>query len=343
MVLQRDRESLREQGVSAHDSSSTCLVPPHKLIIALRETGAPWQWVETVLPRMPQRTPSEIFDRDMECWKDVCHPTRVSWELFRLGAVHYACAGKLDLVEDPKVQAKLQTFAIQEYGDARLPNPALIVATDLARNNLASFLGGDPVSKLVDLIGASTGITVDALRAQTGIEVLLTQLEDPARQDQAWLFLSHILGTFSVPDHLRSRLKDVLMQADFAGFIKRDKRLGLIALFEASVQSLNLRDDELAARLSGVLEEVAAALPKGDDAGGAERDAFLLIEAAANVSLHFSPPSRGVAAFAALARRIIDRWPQVARWIAPLIVTFQRELPQAVALWPLCVRIRGAD
>jgi hypothetical protein len=294
---------------------------------------------------MPQRTPSEIFDRDMECWKDVCHPARVNWELFGLGAVHYACAGKLHQVEDPNLQATLQAFAVHEYGESRLPNPALIVATDLARNSLASFLGGDPVSKLVDLIGASTGITVDGLRAQAGIEVLLTQLEDEARQDQAWLFFSHVLGTFSVPDHLRSRLKDVLLQTDFEGIIKRDKRVGLIALFEASVQSLNLRDDELAGKLSGVLEEVATSLTKGNDTSGAERDTFLLIEAAANVSLHLSPPSRGAAAFAALARRIIDRWPQVARRIAPLIVTFQRELPvtQAVALWPLSVRIRGAD
>ena len=74
------------------------------------------------------------------CWKDVCHPARVNWELFGLGAVHYACAGELDLVEDPRLQATLQAFAAREYGESRLPNPALIVATDLARNNLASFL-----------------------------------------------------------------------------------------------------------------------------------------------------------------------------------------------------------
>lgn len=241
------------------------------------------------------------------------------------------------------MQADLQAFAIQQHGEFRLPNPALIVATDLARNGLASLLGGDPISKLVDLIGDATGLTVDGLRAQTGIESLLKQLEDPARHDQVWLFLSHVPGTFSVPDHLRPALKELLLRTDSVEFVNRDKRLGLIALFEASVQSLNLRDDELAARLTDVLVEVARRIPKGPEADELQRDALLLIEAAANVSLNASPPDCGVAAFAALARRIIDQWPQLARWIAPLITTFQRDLPlsQAIPLWPLAARIRG--
>lgn len=82
-----------------------------------------------------------------------------------------------------------------------------------------------------------------------GRTLTLKQLEDPSRHDHVWLFLSHVLGTFSVPDELRPTLKEVLLRTDFGEFITRDKRLGLIALYQASVQSLNLRDDELAARL----------------------------------------------------------------------------------------------
>ncbi|MBY0374931.1 MAG: hypothetical protein K2Q23_13115, partial [Bryobacteraceae bacterium] len=300
-------------------------------------------WVEGVFPRMPPRTPAEIFDRDLERWRDVCHPVRVNWELFGLGAVHYACAGKLNLVEDPQVQAKLQAFALQEYDDVRLPNPSLIIANDLATNNIASFLGGDPIQKLVDVIGVTTGTTVDAMRAHFGMEALLARLDDEARQDQTWLFFSNALRTFPVPEHLRSKLKNVLLRTDFAGMVKSDHRVGLVAICEASAQSLNLQDDEVAARLTGAVEAVAEILGQRYDTPGSEREALMLIEAALNVSLHLSPPSRGVAAFTVLARRIIDRWPQVAGWIAPQIATFQRELPTtlASALWPLLVRIRG--
>jgi hypothetical protein len=120
--------------------------------------------------------------------------------------------------------------------------------------------------------------------------------------------------------------------------------VGLIALFEASVQALNLDDVQLAARLQRELEKVAKILSVSESTESSERNGMILIEAAVNLSLSASTPESAMSAFAGLARRIVDQWPELAKWLSPLASTFQRDLPvaQAAAIWPLTIQIRGA-
>ena len=131
------------------------------------------------------------------------------------------------------------------------------------------------------------------------------------------------------------------MKTDFVRQIEMDKKVGVFALVMASVQSVNLQDDELRERLRSPLEDAAKNLAKS--AADDENSGILLVETAINLSLVAANPHEGPATFTALVREIINRWPQVAQWIAPMAASFQSNLPlfQAVQIWPLSLKIRG--
>ena len=316
----------------------------HKLLLAMRAIRARYPWVEEVFPRLPQRLPKEIFERNLDRWLDVCHPTRVTWELFGLGAFHYACAGRHDVSVTGNVRTAIQEFAFLEQDGRLRPKPAFIVANELGCNRLASFLGGDPFSKLNDLVDPETATALKVFRDVTGIEPLMNRLEDPESRNESWPLLAHVLGSFSLPANVKPRLLELLMTTDFGLLVQNNRDVGLIALFEAAVQALNLRDPALVTRLQSELEKVAQILARTESSDRSERDGLILIEAAVNLSLSASPPGSAMASFASFARRIVDQWPAVAKWLSPLVSTFQRDLPisQSSALWPLTIRIRGA-
>lgn len=316
----------------------------NRLLLAMRAIRARNPWIEEVFPRLPQRLPKEIFDRNLERWLDVCHPARVTWELFGLSVFHYTSAGRNSTFLAGTIRSALQDFAFLEQNGKLQPKPAFIVANELGNNRLASFLGGDPLSKLSDLVAPEAVPVLTDFREVAGIEALLTRFEDPIAQHESWPLLAHVLGSFSLPEKTRPRLRELLMTADFGLLVEDNRDVGLIALFEASVQALNLNDVQLATRLQNELEKVAKILSISESSDRTERNGLILIEAAVNLSLSASTPESAMSAFAGLARRIVDQWPELAKWLSPLASTFQRDLPvaQAAAIWPLTIQIRGA-
>jgi len=273
---------------------------------AMRAIKAQDPWIEEAFPRLPQRLPKEIFDRNLDRWLDVSHPARVTWELFGLSVFHYASAGKFSMTRTGSVKTALQDFAFLEQKGQLQPKPAFIVANDLGNNRLASFLGGDPFSKLSDLVVPETLRVLTDFRELAGIEALIARFEDPLAQLESWPLLAQVLGSFSLPEKIKPRLRDLLMTTDFGRLVEDNRDVGLIALFEASVQSLHLNDLQLATRLQNELGKVAKILSVSESTESSERNGMILIEAAVNLSLSASTPESAMSAFAGLARRIVD-------------------------------------
>lgn len=329
---------------SAHHLLVITWYHANRLLLAMRAIRAQNPWIEELFPHLPQRLPKEVFDRNLERWLDVCHPARVTWELFGLSVFHYASAGRDRMSHAGSVQPALQDFAFLEQDGQLQPKPAFIVANELGNDRLASFLGGDPLSKLSDLVAPENIPVLTAFREVSGIAAILSRFEDSTAQLENWPLLAHVLGSLSLPEKTKPRLRELLMTTDFGLLVKDNRDVGLIALFEASAQAANLSDVQLAARLQSQLEEVTMILSRSEFSDRSERDGSILIEAAVNLSLNASTSESAISSFAALARRMVDLWPQLAKWLVPLASTFQRDLPvsQAAALWPLTIRIRGS-
>ncbi len=296
-----------------------------------------------MFPKMSQRTPAEIFDRDLESWHDVCHPSRVTWELFGLSLFRYSVGNRIECCDDASIQGALLDFAFQRVDTHPIPKAPLLVANELAQNTLESFFGGDVTDKLVQVLNPELGGAATAIHEHMTIQALLDRARDPDQRQYGWLYLFHVLGSMPLDEATRPKLEDLLQETSFLELVSKDQRLGVIALFEASLQSLNVKNSDLSAKLLNSLLEVGSKIASGALSAQSEKDGLMLVEALANLSLSAASPGERAAAFAVHVRALIDRWPAIAKSVRPLIVTFIRDLPTALAtpLWSLLVRLRA--
>src|SRR6202022_3700597 len=102
------------------------------------------------------------------------------------------------------------------------------------------------------------------------------QVRDPEQWQSAWFYLGYVLGSLPVDCADRGKLKDVLNETDFLELFSKDQRLGVVAVLEASLQSLNLKDSEMSAKLVDVLLEIGSKLACSTPSAHSEKDSLML-------------------------------------------------------------------
>jgi len=325
----------------------------HRLFSIFRSAGAPNAWLREIFEKQVQRIPHEAFERDPNYWFDIAHPRLVSRVTFTLGGLSYSLSEKAKVFIDKKLRERFANLAFPEVEGMRPPALPLVRDTTRSRDGLGSFLGGDFAHRLSALLGSKNASKFKQSALKELVEQAASRLGKTSDELSAWARIHAVLGDLPPEQHLAVRLKKAISQTDFVGLFEKNANSGFLALLAASLQAINLGDQNLRCHLKDQLVRTSKILAQresgetGRDTRGEEDfseswKAFLF-ESALNISIAAQPSGDVIAEFADLLTQIVKNWHSIIPTVKPIVQRLCEELPvrQAQQFWPLLIGLRA--
>ena len=298
-----------------------------------------------------KRLPIEIFERKSDYWYDIVHPHRIQDISFLLHGLSYSIGDKADIFVDEKLKRLFCDQGFRQFEEnIFLPIPSLVSDSTRAQNNLHSFLGGDRGQTLSSILDEemSDKLTTASLQEQT--EQVL------GNKDMEWFWWTHISALFSdLPPYAeeRDRIREIILETEFADLYQKDALSGNIAFQTACLQAKHFGTKDICDYLKSELLKIVEYLEKESTEGHTDnsdnsmpkRDSFqTVIESAANISIASGQQSQEmIAYFVEILSQVIEIWKDSTSNIEFIVRRFCKELPvsQAKAFWPLLIRLRA--
>jgi hypothetical protein len=309
----------------------------HKLFSIFSSMGISYSWLQEVFrEQASQRLTREMFDRDLETWHDIAHPRHVNSLTFLINALEYSLGEKdLHFLSEEQTKFLSEKLFVEKDGH---PIPVISIWRDvsLMPNSLGTFLNGSKVEKSIVPPDAEL-LTGESVKQQAiGV---VKKLGENYRNASLWYHLYAILGDLPPYEDLSSELKEALGSVNYANLFEANPSLGLFAIQFASMQLLNLKDDELRSHLHGALLEITELLPtvglEGIDLGNTSSEKAqkareiqaLLLEVGLNIALSSESQENVAAIFSDISRQIIETWPAMRDIAGYIIQRLYEELP----------------
>ena len=298
-----------------------------------------------------KRLPIEIFERKSDYWYDIVHPHRIQDISFLLHGLSYSIGDKADIFVDEKLKRLFCDQGFRQFEEnIFLPIPSLVSDSTRAQNNLHSFLGGDRGQTLSSILDEemSDELTTASLQEQT--EQVL------GNKDMEWFWWTHISALFSdLPPYAeeRDRIREIILETEFADLYQKDALSGNIAFQTACLQAKHFGTKDICDYLKSELLKIVEYLEKESTEGHTDnsdnsipkRDSFqTVIESVANISIASGQQSQEmIAYFVEILSQVIEIWKDSTSNIEFMVQRFCKELPvsQAKAFWPLLIRLRA--
>ena len=298
-----------------------------------------------------KRLPIEIFERKSDYWYDIAHPHRIQDISFLLHGLSYSIGDKADIFVDEKLKRLCRDQGFRQFEkNIFLPIPSLILDSTRAQNNLHSFLGGDRGQTLSSILDEemSDKLTTASLQEQT--EQVLKN------KDMEWFWWTHISALFSDLSPYaeeRERIREIILETEFADLYRKDAISGNIAFQTACLQAKHYGTKDICDHLKSELLKIVKYIKKESTEGHTnnsekpmpKRDSFqTVIESAANISIASGQQSQEmITHFVEILSQVIEIWKDDISDIESMVQRFCKELPvsQAKAFWPLLIRLRA--
>jgi hypothetical protein len=326
----------------------------HRLFATFTSLGAPLAMLKEDFRHTPQRIPVEFFTRNIDYWFDIAHPRHINKVKLFLSGLSYSLSEKAKEILNEGLRSLIEGIAFPEKDAQRLPALDLLRDSTLARNSLSTFLGGDYQENLRFLINAEGQDESTRSSFQTVVENAINKLTLAKEDFSAWALLHAVLGDLPPYQAISEPLRAILRDTDYGSLFEKDIICGALALQVASLQAINLPNQDLCNHLKDQIIRISKFLANQQTAKGASssrEEAFtnpiesglFLLEPALNVSLAGKPPQGSIAEFVALLTQIVDVWPTVVSIYKSSIQRLCEELPVSLAgqFWPLLVRLRA--
>lgn len=330
------------RALPAHVRLAAVWYHAHRLFDAFASAGAPYEHTRGAFDQPDKRVTSEVFGRETAYWQDVCHPRRADRVAFVHMGLAYAFGSKTAYVDKDALK--------QVGGDDR----AFLLLRDSSRalNGLASFLGGDRGEALSGLLEQEEADAITSTSLRDLVADAIEHLADEERRSWAWAILFYVLGDQPPPEDLKERMKQAIMDIDLVELVRNDASTGLAALRTASLQAVNLRDEDVRSRLKGQLASSArhfADEGRRKDAGEIDvrtPEQQTELRSLLDSSVHVSAAVEGDGAFADFAdllSALSDAWPAAAAFNKLVALRMCEELEAAKIrpFWGVLNRLRA--
>lgn len=316
--------------------------------------STPISWLRNFFSRIEQRIPVEIFNRDRNYWFDVAHPNQTNRVVFLLSGLSYSINKKAMEFIDEKLRTIFNKAAFPYEDRNRLPIPALLRDPTQAQNSLESFLGGNHGEKLSILLGKDTANLFTQSELQSSTENAVDALVKEEDNFDAWMRLYAVLGGLPPYENLVDRIRTIIQKTDYVNLFKKNPDLARIAIHTASLQIINLRDNDIRCNLKNQLVDIAKYLAKQNtdkvDLSAISKEdldklrdiSLILLESAFNVSTATQQNQNVIAEFVDLLTQLVEILNVMKPVIKPIVQRFCEELPisQAKQFWMLLLRLR---
>ena len=316
--------------------------------------STPISWLRNFFSRIEQRIPVEIFNRDRNYWFDVAHPNQTNRVVFLLSGLSYSINKKAMEFIDEKLRTIFNKAAFPYEDRNRLPIPALLMDPTQAQNSLESFLGGNHGEKLSILLGKDTANLFTQSELQSSTENAVDALVKEEDNFDAWMRLYAVLGGLPPYENLVDRIRTIIQKTDYVNLFKKNPDLARIAIHTASLQIINLRDNDIRCNLKNQLVDIAKYLAKQNtdkvDLSAISKEdldklrdiSLILLESAFNVSTATQQNQNVIAEFVDLLTQLVEILNVMKPVIKPIVQRFCEELPisQAKQFWMLLLRLR---
>lgn len=342
------------QGWPGHIRLAVVWFHAHRLLATFTSVGAPLAMLKEDFSHTPQRIPVEIFTRHMDYWFDIVHPRQVNKVRFFLSGLSYSLGEKASGILNEGLRSLIEEVAFPEKDGQRLPALDLLRDSTLARNSLSAFLGGDYQEKLRFLINAEGQDGTTPSPFQTVVENAINKLTLAKEDFSAWALLHAVLGDLPPYQGISEPLRAILRDTDYGSLFEKDIICGALALQLASLQAINLANEDLRNHLKDQIIRISKFLADRqttEGASGSREETFakpiesglFLLEPALSVSLAAKPPQGSITEFVQVITQIVDVWPTVVPIYKPAIQRLCEELPVSLSgqFWPLLVRLRA--
>jgi len=341
-------------GLPLHIRLAVIWMHAHRIFSFFESGGAPIKWLGETFTNAARRIPPEIFNRDRDYWFDIAHPRQVNKTTFLVSGLSYSLGEKWTGLVDPQLLALATTELFPEPGGKRGFALPLLRDAAQSRNSLNTFLPTDYGETLSSFLETDEvgNISRSSLRtlAKNAVDKLSGEQEDFLSQG----LLHAVLGDLPPYEDMVDRLRQLFNQTDFTSLFQRDIHCGALAIQVASLQTINLGNEDLRRHLKDQIIKIAKFLANQGSAkspSGLREGAFtkpiesgiFLLEPALNVSLATQPPQDSTAEFVALLTQMVEVWPAIVPVLKPVIQRLCEELPVSKAgqFWPLIVQLRA--
>lgn len=311
-------------------------------------------WLQNVFGKIEQRIPVEMFNRDRNYWLDVTHPNQINCVVFLLSGLSYSINKKAVEFVDEKLRTIFTGEAFLYEDGNRLPIPALLRDLTQARNSLESFLGGDHGEKLSILLSKETANLFTQSELQSSTENAVEALIKEEDNFDSWMQLYAVLGGLPPYKNLVDRLRTIIQKTDYVNLFKKNPDLAGIAIHTASLQLINLCDNDIRCNLKNQLVNIAKYLAKQNtdiaNSNNVSKEDFkklkdtclILLESAFNISTATQQNQNVITEFVDLLTQLVEILNVMKPVIKPIVQRFCEELPisQAKQFWMLLLRLR---
>ncbi len=321
----------------------------HQLFSILISTGAPTTWFKEAFGQIGQQIRGEVFERDPDYWFDIAHPRRVNRETFFLEGLSYSLGEATTGFIEKKLRGLFTKEFLTEMAGRQFPFQSLLRDPAQARNSLGSFLGDDYRKGLSLLLDDKDQGQFMWPSFRELAEQAVNKLTEASDELLAWVQIYAVFGDLPPYEDLMDQLKVIMCQTDFVNLFEKDLNCGKFAIHAASLQVINLDDEDLRYHLKDQLVNIAKFLTaqkssKLNCIAADERELFLvLVESALNISIAAQLPQDVISEFADLLRQLVETWDSMMPECRPMVQRLCEELPisQAQKFWPLLVRLRA--
>jgi len=180
------------------------------------------------------------------------------------------------------------------------------------------------------------------LSLQALVEMQINQLAKAPDNFAPWGILREVFADLSLYENVTDRLTSIIFHTDFATLWERDVKSGMLITETASLQLINLNNEELRLYLKTQVIKIAQLLARSFDGVNPnslnqeenkdlDRISDFLIEFARNIALAVQPPHDVVEEFVDILTQLIETWNFMTRICKPLAQILIEELPIAQA------------
>ena len=300
------------------------------------------------------RIASEIFDRDLNCWNDVIHPTRLNRSVFLVHSLAKLLKDlDVELLRQASIlkhfqEAATKTLNVQSFED-------LLLARDskLAEDNLGSFLGGDRWQYLKEILNSSESQTFLAPNLFSMTESTLDSLIENPNVGSHWLQLTAFIGDLPIYRELQNKLKILLERIDLEALFEIDQQAAVLAIYFTTNQSFYVLDEDGKSSLINKVVNLAQKIdyqftqehPTQSSRSQDDQDKIISLIYNSILSLSIKPRNpRGTSkTFSGLLEKLSKVAPNFLNTFHYALTKFVFELPSSHlhGLWPLILLTRA--
>ena len=282
----------------------------HQVFVIFKALGAPLEWVRDAFDALSSRVRLDSIETETSLRADVNHPQHLNRAVLLLGGLQYVFRTSEEHPLHEGLSEKFWQTAITQTESGPLIAPCLLLDTRIVLDQLAGFLGGDRYAKLISVVPPKGREVVKVLLSDAAIEKTLARLEQEGGR-AGWWTLYMLVGGFAVPQTLKGRLAQLILQTDFVCMASDDPKTAHITIHIASTQAKSMADEGVRRHLTDALCGIAALLAKTNQEDRSREAATVLIDSALNIAQ--CAPSGGIMdEFALIVERLSRVWTTLA-------------------------------